>query len=236
MQRGFTLPKILMRGALALLAILVLSPVAARADVWTLADWCVQLDGVTCQPDPTPAGVNAAGWNTATGMGTLTFTFSGTGAHVGGVYLSMFQDGGFGNLSNAFGNGDVAAGGTFEVAAPGGIGTTLYDRWVGNTLANNSSVTTYVAPPNACCDVAFAMLRAFNLAAGEHATLSYHIGTVAPGGLYLYQTNYDTGDSAFLSESFQITGGGVPGVPEPGAIWLMVTAGAATLWVRRRRK
>lgn len=230
-------------GGIALLAFLLLSPAVARADGWLLWDWSVRMDSATFNPDPLPPEVNAAGFDFATGLGTLTLTFGTPGAHIGGVYLYNFEtpDPAIWDLSNAYGDphGAAPAGVTWEIAWPGDYlepAPTLYDRYTTDALRNSTNVSAYAPPPGACCSVAMAMLHAFNLNAGETATLSYIVAGTPSGSFYLSNTNHDSGDAIYLSENLRITGGGTPGVPEPAAIWLLLTAGAGTLWARRRAR
>lgn len=231
------------RRLLPVFAVLLLLPVVAQADSWALWDWSATINGTTYNPPPLPGSVNSAGFDFATGLGSLTFTFNTPGSHYGGVYLSQYYDHGDGfDHSTAYGgvSGVAPAGLTWEMDWPGFLKPTapptVFDDFALNALTNTNNVPAYSAPPNACCTIAMAMIRSFLLGAGESASLTFTVGTAVPGGFYLQEADHDAGASVYLSEKLNITGGGGPTVPEPSAILLLLTTCTGVFCVMRRSR
>jgi hypothetical protein len=225
------------------IAILLVLPAAARAD-FLLWDASTFIDGSTYDLPALPASVNAAGFNTATGLGSLVFSFNTAGTHYAGVYFYNFYDHGDGfDHSTAYGNaaGVAPAGVTWEMDWPGYLRPTapptVFDDFAANNLGSASGVPAYAPPPNACCSVAMAMIQSFSLSAGETATVTFTTNNTAPtGGFYLYEVDADASASLYLTQSLVKQGGGTPVVPEPAAVWLFGTLiGGSVLIARRRR-
>lgn len=231
----------------AVLALLLL-PALAKAD-WSLSDWSAVIDGTTYNPPALPASVNSSGFDFTTGLGSLVFTFS-DGTHAAGVYFYGFFDHGDGiDHSTAYGtaSGTNPTGLSWEMDWPGFLKPTapptVFDDFAANALTNANGVAAYAPLPNACCSVAMAAIQAFNVNSGDTATLTFNVGTTAPsGGFYLQVTDYDAllapaapDPSIYLTASLNNPVGPTV-VPEPAAIWLLLTACAGTVWGVRRRK
>jgi len=238
MQRSLSF-KTLVRWVLPALAVLLLLAPVARAD-WVLGDWSAYIDGSTFNPPPLPASVNAAGFDFTTGLGTLVFSYNAAGPHAAGVYLYPYYDGGFGDVSDAYGTavGSSLTGASYQFGWPGvpdGSNLTVFDRFSANTLDGSNTVGAYSAPPNACCTLALALIQAFSLGSGETATVTFTANSSQPGsGFYLQATDHDSNANYYLTESLTIHSPGGE-VPEPG-FWLPLAGCAGALWASRLRK
>ena len=82
--------------ALAFIACGLCSAVS-QAGVIGLFDYEFNIDGAFSQ---TPAGVNLVGFNTTTGLGTITATVTGLGPH----YFSLFVDHEIDEATNGYAN------------------------------------------------------------------------------------------------------------------------------------
>jgi hypothetical protein len=243
MHKDLKCPYTAVRCAVVAFAVLLVLPGAARADTWVLWDWSAYIDGDTFNPPGLPATVNSAGFDFAAGLGTMTMQFA-PGAHRAGIYLAHYYDSGFGDVTDGYadGYGILPAGVTWEAGWPGIGLVTVFDRMIGDALLNASSVTTYAPPPDPtttdppiCCDVALALMRSFDVPDGYTGHLTYTVGAASPGAsFYLKETDHDSGASIYLSDDFHLTSD-TPGVPEPAAVWLLLTAAAGAFWARRRR-
>jgi len=196
-----------------------------------LWDWSVNIDGTTFNPPALPGSVNAAGFDFGTGLGTMTLTF-GPGTHFAGIYLYIYFDSGYGDLSNGYGGtaGSAPPGVTYQLADPN-LGV-LWTNFSSNTLDGSNSVATYSAPPASCCEVGWGLIDTFDVASGLSGTLSFTVSQAQPvTGFYLFNTDNDTGESDYLTVSF-FSG---TTIPEPGT-WLLVVSGAGLVLLGRRRK
>lgn len=215
-------------------AVALLLPTPASAG-WVLFDWSVNIDGTTYNPPGLPASVNSAGFDFNMGLGSLIIHFDTPGQHYAGVYFSHFFDAGFMNVTDAYAAaiGAAPAGLTYQLGWPGMGSPTVFDNFAGNALDMSNTVGGYSPPPNACCDVAMALIYSFSLDPGLLADIPFSAGTVPPEGIfYLQETDHDSGNSVYLSQSFQTENGGE--IPEPGC-WQLIIAGAALLLAARGR-
>jgi len=240
----------------------IVSPAAVYAGSISLQDFAVNVNGTSSDynnlgdADPTALpGMNAGGFDTGTGLGSLVFTFNpGAGSYFVNFY---FDHEGSLPFYNEFGTsvGAPAAGTSWEIAKvnPSVGGITFYTGSsetfpnsldntnhapVGNTnFLNNCSV----APCNA--DVALALGFNFVLAAGQQAIITINASTTNPGGFYLEQSHpvdpaNPTQTNLFLNGnvSIQQAGGGGGTVPEPGYWPILGIAFAAIAGIKLRRK
>ena len=217
--------------------LLSLAPVAQAQP--TLAEWDLNTDGV---PDST-------GFNTTTGLGTITVTISGVGARKS--YL--FVDHELSSASNTFFNevgepkaGALPAGLSYEIDEPGwqpapnGPGD-IFDNYSALTLDNGTfKVGAATLPtPN---DVAMAFGWDFSLLAGETAYINYVVADSLQAvgtRYYLSQTDPDSNETIYFATDLVIRGGGGP-QPIPEASTILGAGGLALLlggsYLRRRQR
>ncbi len=204
----------------------------ASADI-VLFDWGLNLNGTVYTPggSPLPGSVNAAGFDFATGLGTITFTTNASGK------FTSFFDHELSETINTFFNeygstsGSPVAGQSWEIDEPGYTFGDIYNNFLAGTLDNSNGVP--IAAPD---DVAMALGWNINLAAGETALLRLTLATTAPaGGFYLQQTDPDSGEDVYFSGNVTIRGGGEPTIPEP-ATMLLLGSGLAGLVGFGRKK
>lgn len=205
-----------------------------------LAEWAVKVDGTVynvTSGDTLPGNVNAAGFDGATGLGTLQVTLGGAGSHFVALFVDHEIDESTNTFFNEFGAavGSPAAGQSWEIDEPGYAFGDIYTNFEAGALDNTNGV-----PAGSEDDVSMALGWAFVLNSGESATLRFLLGTTAPAGFYLRQVDPDSAAAApaslYFSSDLRIGGGGGGGViPEPGT---MVLLGSGLLglagWRRRR--
>jgi hypothetical protein len=221
----------------------------ASADVG-LADWCVDVNGDTstvCNGGTSPGGnatVNLTGFDTSLEPGSNTLgkivVTLGTGVQGVGVYMDYDVD----NASLGFDQDSAAAHGTPS-------GTQSYDLDTPpnpffdfssptmTPLSDSNNVGTFSTSPAPCCDVSWA-LQEFGFVDPtlySGITITFTVSTVAPtSGFYLSQTNGDTRDSIYLSDTFTLNplGRGAGPTPEPMSVVLFATFILGALFLRRR--
>src|SRR5262245_23450783 len=211
-----------MRSVLPVLALVVgscwTSPAPAAAATIELFDWAFNIDGtVTVAPGPVPAGVNAAGFNFTTGLGTLTITVAGAGSHLAGTFLDHDIDTAINTFFNEFGavNGVPAPGLSWEIDEPGFVFGDIFPNFVAGALDNSNGV-----PAGAEDDVSMALLWHFVLAAGESAMVTFSVSETAPvSGFSLSQTDPDSESTIYMTTGLSITG--PPSVPVPASLILL---------------
>ena len=207
------------------------SPTASASPI--LFEAAFSQNGVVYTPGTEPANWNLAGFDTITGLGTITAQITGAGLHNILVFLDIEIDEDINTFFNEFGNviGAPGAGLTWEIDEPGYVFGDIYTNFVAGALDGTNGV-----PPGSPDDVSFAVSRAFVLAAGETATLNFRTSLRAPaGGFYLAQTDPDSDSSVYFSSDLDINGGGGPVIPEPGTLTLL-GLGLAVAARRLRRR
>jgi len=215
----------------------IAQPGAASA----LYDWAFNVDGTTSENyynDPLPTGMNDGGFDWGTGLGTLTLTVTGTGAH---FFTSFFDhqwssDAVDDTYFNEYGwkSGSPAAGQSWEIDEPGYVFGDIYSNVLDNTLDNTNSVDI-----NFLDDVSMAMGWNFSLDAGQNALITLILSATQPtGGFYLAHTDPGYQETIYFSSTLIKRGGGDPTVPEPSTILLfgMGALGLAGLSRRRDKK
>lgn len=223
--------------------VIMLSPLTASATPsWVLGDWSAIIDGTTYNPPGLPASVNSSGFDFTTGLGSLIFHFDTAGPHYAGVYLYPYYDSGlgFGDVSDAYVTVSGVAlppGLSYQAGWPGvpdGSGFTVFDYFAANSLNGSNTVGAYVAPPSACCSVAMAEIYSFTLDATHNGTVTFTVTDPPPSGFYLQETDHDSTNSIYLTQSFAQTPKG-PTVPEPGTLVLLAMGVGAVSFARRKK-
>lgn len=214
--------------------LLAMSSISAQA-VPALYDYGFNIDGTVSMPflgDPVPGEVNLAGFDDITGLGAITVTITGAGAHSFDAFFDHEIDEAINTFFNESGaaTGAVAVGQSWEIDEPGFLFGDIYTNFEDSILDNFNNV-----PSGLEDDVSMAMGWDFNLLAGETATISLLLSDVLPvSGFFLTHADSDSQYEFYLSSSLRIGGGGVP-TPEP-SILLLLGIGLAGMAVNRRRK
>jgi hypothetical protein len=203
----------------------------AHADTTSLQSVLFNVNGTT-QMDFT--GANVGGFNTTTGLGTLTYTYNpGPGIYFFDVFFDHSLNKPF---FNEFGtvNGAPAAGQTYEIGDS--FASNIYnDVQAGGALPDTNSLPGQASNfLNSCVgancngDFAAAMGFAFTLAAGQQELITLAVSHTDPGGFTLQDTHpVDPANTAalqlFLSGGAVTEPIGTKTVPEPGSLLLVGT-------------
>ena len=209
-----------------------LAPAGHSSTMIGLADWCFNINGNTntfCNGAgslPTGSGFDTTLEPDDNLLGSVTFTLGSGAAQFVSAYMDYDVDvatlGAFDDVGSASGPAPVNY--SYELDDPN-VGD-IFSDFADNALTNTNNVGTGAPPPTPCCDVAWAIsLNNINTPGAVTITVST---TQPTSGFYLQQTNNDTGDTIYLSESFATT-------PEPGT-WGMSLIGLAGFLAWRRRR
>jgi hypothetical protein len=212
---------------LALCVILILgvgAPVASAATI-SLNEIAFNLDGALTDifyydPFIFPAAIDASGFDTTTGLGTIIATISGMGNHTVIAFFDHEIDEATNTFFNEHGSfaGAPAAGQSWEIDEPGYVYGDIFGNVVNNTLDNSNGV-----PGTAPDDVSMAIGWNFYIPDNVSvATITFNLSmSPPPPGFYLIQSDPDSQASVFLSSSMQIQGQNP--IPEPGTIVLLLS-------------
>jgi len=191
--------------------------------------------------------VNEAGFNSLTGLGTISVTITGAGAHKSYLFLDHELSSSvntFFNETGATKPGAVPAGLSYEIdepgwaSAPDGPGD-IYGNVAAQTLDNGVfKVGAATLPtPN---DVSMAFGWDVSLAAGETAYINYIVADslqAVGARYYLVHSDPDSDESIYFATDLVIRGGGNQPIPEGrtvlGAGLTALLVGVAA-WRRRR--
>jgi hypothetical protein len=156
------------------------------------------------------------------GLGTLQYTVTSPGAH---SFISFVDDEAdyVNGVYNDFGfvGGAKPSYLNWQIDVPSTLGTTAF---------NNGPLLDANNVPSGQNDVSMALGFAFDLTAGEKATIDLSLTSSAPGGFYLADQNYYSGETVYYSGSLSITGT-THGVPDNGATWIYMLLGLTGLAV-----
>ena len=199
----------------------------ARAVTIDLFEWIVNVDGTIADSsfgDPLPGGVNAAGFNTTTGLGSISVSLNSAGAHFVGLFVDDEIDEAINSFFNEFGSttGAPVAGERWEIDEPGFAFGDIFDHInnsnnVGGSLLDNANGV----PAGLEDDVSMALGWDYTLAAGQTSAISFLISEIRPiSGFYLTQTDPDSQASIYFSSTLDIRTPGGAVIPEPGTIAL----------------
>ena len=212
-------------------ALLGMASLSAQALPVNLFEYDVNVDGTPAYitwGDPVPSNVNVSAFNDVTGLGTITATFSGAGAHSFDAYFDhdLYKDNETGAVI-----GSASVGQSYEIDDP--FGGDIFPNFDASALDNMNAALVQM-------DVAMAMGWDFTLAANEVADIVLQITDALPttSNLILAQHNGPTQIDIYLTGSLNIST--VPGndtgkVPEPSMLFLM-SAGLFGMVASRRRK
>ncbi len=202
----------------------------SQAGVIALAEYAFNVNG-TVTNGSAPAGVNLGAFNTTTGLGTITATFTSPGTHYFGVFLDHELDETINTFFNEYGvksDDPILPGLSWETDEPGFVFGDIYDNFALSSLDNSIGVLS--GSPD---DVSMALAWNFTLGADEAATIQFLVSETAPSGFYIGQVDPDSGSRIYFSTNLNIspTGGGV--VPEPSS--LLIFLGLLGTTMRRHR-
>jgi hypothetical protein len=224
---------------IALCAVLVLGVGVPTASAGTigLLQWALNQDGAVSDSlngDAPPLNWNFDPFDTSTGLGTITATITGAGAHNILVFLDIEIDEAINTFFNEYGSviGAPGTGQSWEIDEPGfgGMFGNIFGNFTAGALDNTNAFAS-----GAIDDVSFALGWAFTLAAGETATLNFRTSLTAPAGaFYLVQTDPASSSSVYFTSDNTIRGGSE--VPEPATLLLFGTGLAGVIGLRRRKK
>ena len=215
---------------------LVWSASAVQALTIDLFDFAFNIDGIVSVPpgDPIPAGVDISGFDTGTGLGTISVLLAGAGDHFVGLFVDHEVDVTINGFTNEVGSvmGTATAGQTWEIDEPGLVNGDIFDNFstsnniVGSQL-DNSIGTSVFGNTTFPDDVSMALGFDFTLGVGGTAIIDFVLGTTAPAGpgLVLAHTDPDSTlfpgppNQVFFSSTLNVIG--PTPVPLPGTLTLM---------------
>lgn len=235
---------------IALLAAVGLAaPVAQAAPILSLVElgFKTSNDGVAYDAYPSVLPDlygDYSAFSFATGLGSISFTFSGEGDHyVAGFFdyqiTDVFNNNGFFD-EQAFWGGGPPAGWSAKsddpwalesTPAPPNGGLPIYQQFTLFDGSNPFDNWAWISPGH---DVSVALGYAFHLGAGDPARkVTFRVSDLAPLGFYLRQTDPLSDTSIYFSGSSADVGENP--VPEPGSVTLLGLGLIAVARTLRRR-
>lgn len=197
-----------------------------------LFDYSFNIDGAVTT-NAAPGGVDISAFSTTTGLGSITATITGLGAHTFDAFFDHEIDEDINTYFNetATNSGVAAAGQSWEVDEPGWLDGDIFENFQSSALDNGIGTSIYgnTAFPD---DVSMAMGWDFTLASMEVATIDILLSQLVPGsGFFLTHTDPDSMESIYLSSTLSISQ-----IPVPAAIWLFGTGFLGLIGIARRRR
>lgn len=202
----------------------------SAADIALFESW-INVDGTATTLDDSSVvpGVDGTAFDYVTGLGTISITLTGAGAHS----VSLFVDHEMSETVNTFFNeegaamGTAAAGQSWEIDEPGFVFGDIFD----NFLAGALDGSTLGFPE----DISMALGWDFVLAIDEIASIDFVLSTVVPtSDFFLTHSDPDTvgGEYLYFSSTLNISS---VSVPEPGTS-LLLGVGLLALGFSRLRR
>lgn len=221
-------------------AIAAANAMPVNAGVINLFDWGVNIDGSTtckfgapCDSATLPTTVDASQFDLTTGLGTISYTITGVGAHHASLFVDHEIDA---NFFDEFGStgGALSAGQTWEIDDP--FFGDIFTNFQNGTLDGSNGV-----PAGLENDVSMALAWDFNLGAGigagETATVDFAVSLQAPTDgfflLSLTDPNAISPETIYFSSTLDIQPNPVP---VPGALLLFGSGLVGLMGTCFRRK
>jgi len=212
----------------------------------SLQEFLLNANGTTYHNTTAVPGLNAGGFNTTTGLGTLAWTFDP--GHAGTYSLGAYFDHqGHVPFFDEYGAvaGTPPAGMSWQIDEPGfgdenRLGT-IYGNVIAASLDNTNHVPGQTSNFDTFCgantsghavdaacnnDVAMALGWNFLLGDGQEALFTIVASLTPRAGFHLGQFDPETGDAIYLSATGEIresNGPPPPGIPEPSTVVLFGT-------------
>jgi len=240
----------------ALIALAGIGAQRAVADTPSLQDFTVATDGGVNFYDPGSGalGLDPSGYNTSTGLGTITFTDTTLGAdsfaiwwdeQVGTDYYNEYGSTSAPQPTDPNESWEIGDANTSTI-----YGDASYDALLDANLlpGTTSNLSTTCSGPSCNGDASTALGYDYTLTSDEEEVITLTVSQTAPGsGFYLQQTNpaedcnaqgagCTVGNVYFsLSANEQAIGSGPSPTPEPST-WLLMLSGLVILAWRMRRR
>jgi len=179
-----------------------------EATLLTLADYGVRLNGVTTFPTRSgalPSGVSGAGFESATGLGSVVINFRSPGPHSVALFVDHEIDQATNTFFNEFGarSGVPTPGLTWEIDEPGYRFGNLFTNFLAGRLDNSNGVSSVTRN-----DVAMALAWNFTLGPNQTALVRMILSETTPtNSFYLSQTDPQSQRTIYFSSTLEISAG-----------------------------